>query len=381
MMTKPIYLYESSSKGGCWNYALHLAAAATDMGIEVHLVIPDKGYASFSLPSSIIVHRILWNDNTEGYPNVLSKLQFLFRQFFNPIRFQWLLYKEKRQSIVLWNDFEQLTAPIWAGLTWFLVRRHIHKIIVHDPDRDGYPFSTRYSNICMTAIIRVMHEVLYHGYLPEKIYYPKRWRNKYTAILHGVFTSEQRNRALTEELRFRKGTKSAWLILGNIREEKNYRKAIEILRFFPDAQLWIAGAPAHSSVPIVEWQALAHTLGVQNRVFWDVRYLSDAEFNSYIEVSDIVLLNYQSSFASQSGILNAIAPFRKRYIYKNGDSSLAYISKTFGIGIPCNTDEDEDWKSAIQKGITTETDIKWNLYCTEATWEKVIKTILNETKV
>jgi glycosyltransferase involved in cell wall biosynthesis len=353
-------------------YSQYLAAEASRMGYQVELILPKK--SGSTIHSDLYQRKlILLTDKTENMPNLLAKLQFLYRQVINPILFLFYLWRRSSNAIVIWNDFEQLTAPFW---TFFLKGKNRHAIILHDPDRDSYPPSKSYSEWCMKRIVKKMHLIVYHEYLPNKKYYPSSGSKKYLSIQHGIYPSVATNKVLFQEIVQRTQNYQRWLILGNIREEKNYDLAIETLSHFPKACLIIAGGLSRQGVDIDRWVTKSKDLGVEERVFWDVRYLPESDFQAYIEASDIILLNYQSTFVSQSGILNSIAPYRKSFVYKKGESALSYTCANYRIGTPCEGDDVHSWKESIIKSSYSKNDEEWNAYLIDATWSKAIGSII-----
>lgn len=367
-----VYIYESSSKGGCFVYAQYLATEATKMGYQVELILPKKTIISVK---STIYHSkfLLITDKTEHFPKLLARLQFLYRQVLNPVIFLFYLWRKRSNGLVIWNDFEQLSAPIW---TLFLGNKNRHAIILHDPDRDNYPPFKGFSEWCMKKIVDGMHLIVYHGFLPKKKYYPLPESKKYLSIQHGIYPSVESNKNLIQEILNKTLTYQRWLILGNIREEKNYNLAIETLQYFPQSCLLIAGSVSQQGVDLEKWKHKSKEYGVADRVFWDVRYLPESDFQAYIESSDIILLNYKSTFVSQSGILNSIVPYRKQFVYKKGESGLAYTCEKYRLGVPCYGDDITSWIESIKEASQTNNKDKFDSYLSDATWKNSVESIV-----
>src|SRR5688572_22765227 len=98
-----VLIYESSSRGGNFKYALSLfnAYRTEPRFSNVELLLPSN--SSFPLAKGIKAKLI--SDNI-SQNKALNKVKFILRTFINPfILFFYLLRKEKQ--VVVFNDFEQ----------------------------------------------------------------------------------------------------------------------------------------------------------------------------------------------------------------------------------------------------------------------------------
>ena len=275
------------------------------------------------------------------------KLHFLRRNARNPLTFLRLLQKEPA-SMVIFNDFEQLTAPFWVPLYKALASQHTYAVILHDPDRDAYPPNKRASIQCMKALMSLMKLGLYHQHLPDKPYYSDP-KTTYIDVPHGLYPAPAPDVPLADLLtQLRKPSLQYAAILGNIRAEKNYQLAIEALAQLPTLGLLIAGKASHQGVDVEAYKAQALAAGVADRIIWVERFLTEAEMAAVIDAADIILLYYARSFTSQSGILNTVAPMRKRLIASDGESSLALTLRRFGVGILAEPDSTVALTEALQ---------------------------------
>jgi len=369
-----LIIYESSSFGGCYNYSIELFKAykANELVNKCSLILPWK-----SNYRGIGVAHLLLNDRTFNFP-LISKFLFLFRQCLNPIiLFFYLLFRPV--SIVILNDFEQTTAFLWAPLYRLFLRKHRFAVVLHDPDRDAYPPSKSFSEFNMKQLMAAMHLALYHEFLPDKSYYKPNGKTKYLSVPHGIYPPAPIDRELFQWLLRQKPADNYLVIsiLGNIRSEKNYQLAIDALCSFPDLILLIAGSPANSEVNTSVLKQQAQTNGVSDRIIWIEKFLSDSEMSASIEASDIILLNYSSSFTSQSGILNQVAPFKKKLIVSNLHSGLTSLIKKFELGILCEPDSLDGLQIAVQTALESPVSIPaWDNYITFASWDNHINIVL-----
>ena len=372
-------IYESSSKGGCYEYAQYLYRAYFQKGADVKMILPAASILSVALEEKGNIHKILLKDQRKITNKFLSKFSFLFRQFYNPIRFLVYLMRQPA-SVVIWNDFEQLTAPFWVPVLKYFTRKHYHVIILHDPDRDNYPPSKTYSFFCMNLIIGNMDLALYHGYLPDKSYY-KNHKTIFKSIVHGLYEIHFADPDLYEKIINWKQSSILLSVIGNIRGEKNYELIIESLAELPYVRLLIAGPPANSSMEINLLKDLAKKAGVYERIYWEIGFLSDAELAACIQTSDIVLLYYKPQFTSQSGILNLLIPYNKQFIYTDAPSGLQRICKQYEIGVSCIADNRNRLIETINKVVDLDHvrvhQKAYESYRQAARWSNIIDVIQN----
>ena len=374
-----VIIYESSSKGGCYEYAQYLYRAFFQKGDDVKMILPSKSALTIAVGEEADIYRILLNDQKKITNKILSKCLFLFRQFYNPIRFLFYLIG-RPASVIVWNDFEQVTAPFWIPILNCFSGKHYHVIILHDPDRDNYPPSKAYASFCMKLIIGNMDMALYHEYLPDKVYY-KNHKTIFKSIVHGLYDTHSIDQTLYEKIVAWKHSSILVSIIGNIREEKNYELIIESLAELPHVRLLIAGAPANSSMEINLLKDLAKKAGVYEQIYWEIGFLSNPELAACIKTSDIVLLYYKPQFTSQSGILNLLIPYNKQFIYTDAPSGLQRICKQYEIGVSCIADNRNRLIETINKVVDLDHvcvhQEAYESYRQAARWNNIIDVIQN----
>jgi glycosyltransferase involved in cell wall biosynthesis len=366
-----IIVYNSSSFGGCFDYGRELLEAyqARPEIESCEWWIP----ANAEVPESHGVRKLFLNDKPAISSRLLRQLHFLYRVFLNPFILYFRLAAAP-PSLVILNDFEQLTAPIWTPFfRWTLASRHRFILILHDPDRDAYPPSLRWTIFSMKALTGLADLAFYHNYLPEKTYYTDNGKCRYFDIPHGVFRMPSPDQAFHQLIKEKnKAGNKIMSIPGNIRHEKNYETAIEALSLLPEYSLLIAGAASSARVSVDSYRQLAEKLGVSDRVIWMEHYLSPAELTAVMQVSDVVVLNYSDSFTSQSGILNVAAPFKKPLVVSDGRSSLASVVRRFGMGILVSGNGASGLSEAVRSAVETASEKKlaWDAYLEYASWER-----------
>lgn len=366
-----VVIYESSSFGGNYRYAQELVEAyKRHPEVEFTALIVPRNADAISSASK----KILMNDQPRGSA-IKKKLMFLLRTFFNPVLFLCWLTKQQ-SSIVIFNDFEQLSSPFWVPWFKLFARKHQFCIVLHDPDRDAYPPNRVVSGLTMKCLLWLCRTALYHEYLPPKSYYSSS-KVRFLSIPHGLYPQPAADSVLLQQLIAQKGSKILLSILGNIRVEKNYEQAIRCLVDLPDCLLLIAGKPSNSTMNVNVLKELSLHLGVDDRVIWLVRYLTEAELTASIEATDVCLLNYLPSFTSQSGLINMYAPFRKKVIISEIESGLSLLNKRFSFGAFCNPLDDQSFIAAVQNVRKQDYEDFWSGYLQYASWDNQVNLILN----
>lgn len=365
--TVDVIIYESSSFGGCYDYsiALHKAYRKDSRVSACTLLLPRNAQVELEGVCGRLV---------SDQPRSLTKFHFLWRQLVNPIRLFWFV-RGLPQSLVLFNDFEQLTSFLWVWLFKQFAGQHTYAVFLHDPDRDAYPPSKSISSWCMRHMMSLMEWGFYHESLPERSYYSHK-PTKYLSLPHGIYGLPSPDKELFASLSAQKGERSLMLILGAIRSEKNYRLAISLLPEFPEVDLLIAGKPASSRETTEALSSLARESGVEDRVIIVDRFLSYAEMSACVEVCDIVWLNYARSFQSQSAIFNTIAPYQKKILVAGGDSAMARLADQFEVGSTVVPDDFESARSGLAELLQAQ-DPEWRKYLAYASWDRQIDTVLN----
>ncbi|MDP5081562.1 MAG: glycosyltransferase [Winogradskyella sp.] len=208
--------------------------------------------------------------------------------------------------------------------------KHRFAVILHDPDRDSYFPLKWLSSLSMQFIMSLMDYGIYHEILPKKVYYNNRVH--YFSVPHGLYNgSNFEDEELSAYLKNLKKDFTVCSILGNIRKEKNYEMTILALQTCKNLHLVIAGKGASSNYTMSHLKKLAQLYNVNEKITWIDKYLTEAEMNSVLNHTDVLLLNYASSFKSQSGILNVAAPFAPLLLVSSTDSALYKICKRFNV--------------------------------------------------
>lgn len=361
---KELIIYCPCSFGGTYDYILHQLPAYQELGIPVEVWMPANAKAEG--PG---IRKELLPDIVEGNTRK-KKLHFLRRSFASPLKF-WNAVKNRKNALILWNDFDQSTALIWAAkVKAERLPSQVTAVVLHDPDRDAYPPNLAYSQYSMLRMMDTMDLGYFHEVLCEKVYY-QRSHTHYVSIPFGPYELPAPDTSIVNELRGLKdkGYQLA-SITGNIRAEKNYHLAIEALVHHPKLILLIAGRRANSGVRVEDYMDLAERLGVRDRIWLQERYFTDAELAGVIQESDVVLLAYSATFKSQSAIFANLVPFSSNLVASDGESALAMLVKQYGLGELVRPDDLQALVTGIGKALqyAGKTRPGWKTYQETYTW-------------
>jgi len=371
-----IYIYESSSHGGCYKYAIELYHAYRQHpAVEgVTLLLPAN--ATFEGQG---IQKILIPDNQTG-----NKFHFLYRHFANPLRLLKYVKKAeksnnlkpetlncKTSSFILLNDFEQMSAPLWSPFFRLLLRNIKIGVFLHDADRDAYPPSPTISAWCMQQMMKCMDVALYHGVLPNRQYYHLNGKTHYLQVEHGLYHLPPPDEEMKQKVvLFTRPFRLSLAIIGHIREEKNYRLVMQALVNHPDLCLVIAGSAANSKVDVTGLQQLAIDLGIAERVLWINHYLSEPEMTAVISAIDWIVLYYAPSFHAQSGILNQTAPLRKPVLVSDLPNALTETVTRYQLGIKCKADDITALSDTLFKLHQMAPSTNWEFFFEAVDWRK-----------
>jgi len=371
-----IIILNTNSFGGNYEYSRCLAKAyANNIHVDdCKVLIPSNAIQL----EDACYKKMLISDLSNYQNKFLRQFYFIFRSIVNPFRVLFFL-KKAPASVVIVNDFEQISSVLWAPFFHLLKTKHTFVVLLHDPDRDAYLPVKFLSELSMKRVMSVMDMALYHEVLPDKPYYRKNIPK--INIPHGLYEYNTCDEVVFNQLMQQKGTNKLMGILGNIRDEKNYSFVIECLPDLPDVILLIAGSPSNSSVSTDLYKEQIEKLNVQHQVIWIEKRLTDEEMQSTIKACDLLLLYYKHSFTSQSGLLNLIAPHKKKLIVSDSKSALTEVIRKFKLGeiVPINkTEFINSVNRTIGVDMTNGHRQSWENYLEYASWNNHVRIVIDE---
>ncbi len=362
-----IIIYNINSFGGNYEYAKYL--------FEAYQNNPEVKSATLLMPENAVynkpgVLRTLCTDLPATQNKLFKKIHYLYRSLINPFRLLSFL-KKQPSSIVIFNDFDQRTAWFWAPFFKPLKKKHKFAVILHDPDRDKFFSIKSLSETSMSSIMAFMDVAFFHGFLPDKPYY--NYPFKRVDIPHGIYDDTEIDNVIYQQVKQEADGDKIIGILGNIRDEKNYNVVIDALAHLSNIKLLIAGKAAHSGISSDIYKQYAAEKGASHKILWQEGYLSQGAFNACIAACDIVLLYYKPSFTSQSGVLNTIAPFKKKLIISNAESSLKKSVEQYMLGRVLPHDQPILLAKAVEELLPLSDDhfaANWDNYIANSSWQK-----------
>ena len=370
-----VVIYNPNSIGGNFNYSNCLFDEYTKRsGVTCNLILPKNAEIKENAPGK---RKILLSDVYFGKQKLLRRLYFIYRSCVNPVLLFLFIVRQK-PSLVIFNDYDQISSVFWVPCFFPLKLKHRFAVILHDPDRDNYLKSKLLSQLTMSIFMKLMDYGLYHETLPERNYY--KTGVIFASIPHGIYYNNVKpEKELSLYMAKLKETKVVCSILGNIRKEKNYELAIRSLQNTKNIHLVIAGKDANSDYSSSSLVELAATLGVKDKVTFILNYLTDSQISAVLENTDVLLLNYSSSFSSQSGILNLAAPYKSNLVISRTNSALYKVAREYNLAKFVEADS-----LKVVQNLFLELDnsgfvkqIDWSQYMMHASWEKNVDITLN----
>jgi glycosyltransferase involved in cell wall biosynthesis len=157
-----------------------------------------------------------------------------------------------------------------------------------------------------------------------------------------------------------------FLAFGFIRDNKNLNLVIRSLVENPSAVLVVMGrAQSKRDKPLEFYRNLAAELGVQDRVKFFDGFVPDEKLASYFASADVVVLTYDATFHSQSGVLNVAARARRPVLASAGESPLKDCVQRFRLGVFVEPDN----LRALQEGMKIMASHEWRAASGEPNWE------------
>ena len=188
-------------------------------------------------------------------------------------------------------------------------------LTVHDTEPFHGAASSRLQYVgFMSALKKFDHYIVHTRYSKEALVRGFGLSEEHISVIpHGVFAyyRELISDAETTWQHLQYEGKQKVLFLGVL---KPYKGVDILLRAFArlpeevakDAILQIVGYPKMPADPL---KALARELGIEGKVFWDLRFVDEAEVAAYFAEADIIVLPYRR--IDQSGVLMVALAFGK----------------------------------------------------------------------
>jgi glycosyltransferase involved in cell wall biosynthesis len=177
-----------------------------------------------------------------------------------------------------------------------------------------------------------------------------------------------------------------FLAFGFIRDNKNLDLVIRGMLDNPEALLVVMGkAQSQKDKPVDFYRNLALELGVGDRVRFFDEFVPDEKLASYFAAADVVLLTYDKTFHSQSGVLNVAARARRPVLASAGESPLKDCVQRFRLGVFVEPDDLNALKIGMKLAASAESQEvsdspDWEGYEAFASWDENVQKILDAVK-
>lgn len=377
-MSKLLYVCEATN-GGIAEYAIAQSKALTDLDISVTFVCPDSFPIHRLAPGIHLKLLDLQRFTPVVKKSHKSKLLNAFR-FASRLRFVASqvdhIATDMKFKKVLFACYKEYFAPFWVGPLKRLRDHRTHiGIVAHDPVRDfvvGPMWWHRWSIRCAYSFVT---SVFVHDNTPVDFGGRKPNFLSVYEIPHGPY--EMHKPVLGRScIRGRYGfsedsTDLVFLAFGNLRDGKNLHLFLQAMpQTSSKIKLLVAGNHGSSSSrPARFYQQMANDLGIAHRCVWDIRHVPDEELGDIFDACDAVLITYNASFRSASGVLNSAVFARKPVLASSGESPLKKAVERYELGRWIRPDSVD----AIIEGLRNWSDIRWpawEIYLRENSWEE-----------
>jgi glycosyltransferase involved in cell wall biosynthesis len=188
-------------------------------------------------------------------------------------------------------------------------------LTVHDTEPFHGAASSRLQYVgFISALKEFDHYIVHTQYSKEALVRGFGLSEEHISVIpHGVFAYYRELISDTEKTwrHHQYEGKKKVLFLGVLKPYKGVDILLQAFARLPeqvakDAILQIVGYPKMPTDPL---KALARELGVEGRVFWDLRFVDEAEVAAYFAEADIIVLPYRR--IDQSGVLMVALAFGK----------------------------------------------------------------------
>ena len=319
---------------------------------------------------------------------------------------QWRLTWEimtRRPDVVLLASYSEYLAPLWILPHWILARLFgvVYVANLHDPVRDYVVGPKWWHDLSVKVAYWPISVGVVHQRLPEPSPVPKHVHVVEAPV--GVYDLQESpenpesiraawgvRKEKSETLKLGKAesrnsadcgnaldsgrssldtsapTDVVFLAFGFIRDNKNLDLVICALVENPSAVLVVMGrAQSKKDKPLEFYRNLAVELGVQDRVKFFDGFVPDEKLASYFAAADVVVLTYDKSFHSQSGVLNVAARARRPVLASAGESPLKDCVEKFRLGVFVEPDD----MRALKEGIKKISSCEWRASSGEPDWQ------------
>ena len=372
--------YSPSSYGGLADYAHEQAGALDQLGIEVTLLCtPD--YLNVRSPQYKTLPILRENAPSQGASNKVAKaIHFIRSTLFNFSTLARITNKGKFQHVLLGSYIEYL-APLWSPTLRKLAKGGVcFGAIVHDPVRDFVLGPMWWHRRSIAAGYSFLSEAFVHEAVElETIQQIPRLQT--TVIPHGPYHFSNPTKSADDIRAQLQIPQSAQLMLafGHIRANKNLDLVIKAMAQVPNFYLLVAGKALKDDGQnlIMKYQKLAKKLKVSHRCRWENKFIPEESVANFFQASDLVLLTYDRTFHSASGVLSTAAGYRKPCLVSAGEGPLQSIVKDYKLGIWVEPDDLQSLVKGLNSWLVHRPQPNWTHFLKDNSWQRNAELVAN----
>jgi glycosyltransferase involved in cell wall biosynthesis len=367
-----VVIFAPTPLGGLAEHVHYQAEALHRAGISVAMLV-GPGFLSGRKTSYRTFPILPSHDATKSISGKVARLARIVGRY--RIMRDWLRSNPCR--VLLLESYGEYFAPLWCRYM-----RHIRlsgvTIIanLHDPVRDYVLGPLWWHQWSVKLAYRDLSHALCHQYPPAHAGVPPHLALHVVPV--GVYNSEPPPITPEEGKEFLSlpTDRRIFLSFGFIRDNKNLDLFIRAMPAAEDTYLLVAGrSQSVSQRAPSDYMRIAEELGVSTRVRFDTDFIPDEKIPYYFAAADVVLLTYDHTFHSQSGVLNIAANYRKPVLASSGESPLRDDVIRFKLGRFISPDDKNELALALA-GDFYPSAADWDSYHRYASWESNVRPIL-----
>lgn len=357
--------------GGIADYARYQIRALAALGVKVTLLTGKQWRRDADEPYTILP--LL--DDSHLFASIHHNLRRLDTglRYLRDFHILKKIIKQGKFNKVLLASYVEYLAPLWSRKFTRLMKNGVKfAAIMHDPVRDYIVGPLWWHRRSIAAGYSFLHEAFVHEEIRLDTGLPMP-RLRTTVIPHGPYHFPNPTQSRDEMRKKLSIPDEAFVLLsfGHIRDGKNLDLVIRAMADLPSVYLVVAGKEQSSAQkPIGHYQALARTIGVQDRCRWIHGHVPETEIGNLFAGADGVLLTYSKNFRSASGVLNAAITYRKLCLASSGGGNLRSVVEHYGLGWFVAPDDLAALKVGIQRAANERIKPRWNDYESENSWER-----------
>jgi glycosyltransferase involved in cell wall biosynthesis len=374
-----VVLFCPSPAGGLAEHNHYQAKALRDLGVDV-VVLTCAAYLGARAVDYPVEHCLAEDGAALTGSRLFRRLAKSWRIIYNQWRFAWEVLR-RHPSLALVACYAEYLSPFWVWPHLLLARgrNQLYGANLHDPVRDYQVGPAWWHHLSVRLAYLPLRFGLVHQRMPSPSTIPAHIEVIEAPV--GVYElTESREDPLEIRKRWRVPPgKKVFLAFGFIRDNKNLDLVIRALADHPDAFLVVMGrAQSTKDQPVEFYLKLAEELGVSERTRFFDEFVPDEKLASTFAAADFIVLTYNASFRSQSGVLSVAARARRPVLASAGPSPMQDSVKRFSLGIFIEPDS----VSALSEGIGVLlrdgiAKPRWDDYEVYASWQVNAKIILD----